>query len=107
MAASSALLARWRRTKTELVSGHRCSAGCNAGKRARRVPEEHVLGHTQADAGMPAGAVEHEDDLLGGAGSDGTREGGELDCKHGTADGRRQMGQMADGPSAGRVDKAD
>lgn len=64
----------------------------------------NVLRHAQPYAGMPASAVEHEDDLLGGAGADGTSERGELDFKDRNTDRRRQM---EDGLSGGGMDKAD
>ena len=78
--------------------------GLQFGRVGWKDQQVHVLGHTEAHAGMPTGTVEHEDDLLGGTGPDGTGKRGELHCKHGNADGR---GQMQDGAPRGRVDKAD
>ena len=63
-----------------------------------------MLGHPQADAGMPAGAVEHEHNLLGGARPCLTCERGELGFKDRDTDGG---GQMEEGPSGGGMDEAD
>ena len=41
----------------------------------------HVVGDAQLDAGVPAGTVEHEDNLLGGARADGTGKGREFDLE--------------------------
>jgi hypothetical protein len=65
-------------------------------RRVRRKEQQvHVVGHLGAHTGLPAGAVEHEDDLLGGTGLHLTRELRQLHCKHRNADGG---GQMKDGP---------
>ena len=63
-----------------------------------------VLGHAQLGTGMPAGAVEDEDDLLGRAGADLTGEFGELDREERD---RHAGGEVEEGPPRGRLDEAD
>jgi hypothetical protein len=74
-------------------------------RRVRREKQQvHMVGHAQFDAGVPAGAVEHQHDLLGGTGSHCSREGGQLDFKERDADAG---GQVKDGPPRGGVHEAD
>ena len=70
----------------------------------RQKEQVDVLGHAQTQAAVPAGAIQHEHDLLGGTGPRLPRERGELGVKHGDADGR---GEMKDGPAGGGMDEAD
>ncbi len=58
----------------------------------------------QAEAGVPACAIEHEHDLFGGAGSRLTRKFCQLDFKERDAD---RGGQMEEGAARGGMDKAD
>ncbi len=85
--------------------------GLELGRIRREKPQVDVLGmrgHAQLDARMPARAIQHEDDLFGGAGADLTGEGRQLDFEEGDADRRWQMGQMQDrAPGGGGMDEAD
>ena len=63
-----------------------------------------VLRHAQAKAGVPAGAVEHEHDLLARAGADHFGEGGELDFEGRDGDAG---GEVEERTARGRVDEAD
>jgi hypothetical protein len=75
--------------------------------RGIRRQEEHVdvVRHSQVDAGgFPAGPVQHQHNLLGGTGSHLAGELGSFHFKHRNADGG---GQMEDGATRGRMDKAD
>ena len=69
----------------------------------REKEQVHVVWDPEADAGMPAGAIEHQHDLLAGTGTRLTRELRELHCKDGDADRR---GEMKKGAAGGGVDKA-
>src|SRR5260221_2352265 len=53
---------------------------------------------------MPAGAIQDEDDLLGGSSTHLSGERGQLDLEEGDADRR---GQMKDRPTGGGVHEAD
>jgi hypothetical protein len=64
----------------------------------------HVVGDAQLDAGVPAGTVEHEHNLLGGAGADGTGEGREFDREQCNGDRGRQV---EDSAARGGMDEAD
>ncbi len=57
------------------------------GRVGRQKEQVDVLGHAEADAGMPAGPVEYEHDLLGRTGPCLTCDLRELDFKDGDADG--------------------
>lgn len=61
-------------------------------------------GYAEPDTAMPAGAVEHEHNLLAWTGADGLSEGGEFHLEERDTDRR---GQMKDGPARGRMDEAD
>jgi hypothetical protein len=78
--------------------------GLQLGRIRRQEEQVDVLGHTQLDARMPAGAIQDEDDLLGGSSTHLSGERGQLDLKEGDADRR---GQMKDRAPGGGVDKAD
>jgi hypothetical protein len=65
-----------------------------------------MLGHPQSDAGMPPGAVEHEDDLLLGAGADLPGEGGEFHLEQVDADRGGQVEDGAPRADRGGVDEA-
>jgi len=69
----------------------------------REKEQVHVVWDPEADAGMPAGPIQHEDDLLGGTGSHLTGKLGQLHFKHGNADGGGQMKECA---SRGGMDEA-
>src|SRR5262245_52515101 len=56
-----------------------------------------MLRHAQLQATMPAGAIQHEHDLLGGTDADLAGTGGSLDFKEGHADGGRQMKDWSPG----------
>jgi hypothetical protein len=72
-------------------------------RRIRRQEEQvDIVRYAQLDAGMPAGAIQHQDYLLGGTGPHLARELGQFHFKHGNADGG---GQMKDGPTGGGVDE--
>ncbi len=72
--------------------------------RVRRQEEQmDMLGYTQAEARVPAGPVEHEDDLLAGTGPDRVGERGELDFKECNADARCQVEDRA---TRSRMDEA-
>jgi hypothetical protein len=66
--------------------------------------EMDVVRHAQPQRGMPARLVEHEHDLLPGAGADRLGEGAELGLKDRDGGGR---GQVPEGTARGRVHKAD
>lgn len=61
-----------------------------------------VVRNPEANAGMPAGAIEDQYDLLGGTGSHLARELGELDFEEGDA---HRGGQVKDGPPGGGMDE--
>ena len=63
-----------------------------------------MLGHAQPQAGVPAGPIQHEHDLLRRTRADLTGEGGELDFEERDADAGRQV---KDRPARGGVHKAD
>lgn len=65
-----------------------------------------MVGQAQLEAGMPAGAIEHEPDLLAGTGTgpDLARKRCRFHLKEGNIDGRCQMEERASG---GGVDEAD
>ncbi len=73
------------------------------GRIRRQEQEVDVLGDAQPLAGVPAGAVQDEDDLLGGTGADGAGESGELDCEQGDAD---RGGEVEERATRGRVHEA-
>ena len=74
----------------------------------RQEEQVDVVRYPPVDAGgFPAGAVQHQHNLLGGTGSHLAGERGALNFKHRNADGGWQIGQMEDGPTRGRMDKAD
>jgi hypothetical protein len=65
---SSSTLAKWRLIRQVLVSGQRCSAGWSSGEyggQEDREEQVEVVGHVEANAGVPSCAVEHQYDLLG------------------------------------------
>jgi hypothetical protein len=84
--------------------GPQVLGGLEFGGVGRQKEQMDMLRHAQPHAGMPAGAVEHEDDLLGRTGTDGTSKGSELHLKEGNADRR---GEMEDGAAGGGMDEAD
>ena len=51
-------------TSTLLVSGHKCSAGCSSGEKdgggGREEVQRDVVGHTQAQTGVPSGTIQHD-----------------------------------------------
>jgi hypothetical protein len=99
--------AKWRLAKAALVSGHRCSAGWSSGEYGGRKSKWTWSGTrslTLACLVCPAGAIQDEDDLLGGSSAHLARELGQFNFKDGDADGR---GQMKDGPPRGGMDEAD
>ena len=66
-----------------------------------------VLRHVQSRAGMPAGAVQDEHDLLLGSGADGRSKGCEFCLEEGDGDAG---GEVEDGPARtdrGGMDEAD
>ena len=77
------------------------------GRIGRQEEQVHLLWHPQTHAGrFPARPIEHEDKLLGGTGSHGSRACGELDCKERDAHAGWQMGQMEEGPTRSRMHQA-
>ena len=74
------------------------------GRIRRQEQPVDMLGHPQLDAGMPARAVQDEDDLLGGSSTHLSGEGGEFDLEERDADRR---GQMKDRTAGGGVHEAD
>ena len=100
----SSMLAKWRLASAVLVSGQRCSAGCSSGEYGGRKSRWTCSGTRSLRAGVPAGAVQDEHDLLGGAGADRAGEGGELDLEE------RDLtagGQVEERPARGGLDEAD
>jgi hypothetical protein len=63
-----------------------------------------VLRHPQLDTRVPARPVQYQHNLFGGTGADRLGERRQLHLKEGDADRR---GQMKDGATRGRMDKAD
>ena len=63
-----------------------------------------VIRDAQPQAGVPAGAIEHEHDLLARTGPRLTGKLGQLHFKEGNAHGR---GQMEEGAARSRMDEAD
>ena len=63
-----------------------------------------MVRYPQLDTGVPAGAIEDEDNLLLGASANLTRELGQLNLKDRNA---HRRGQMKEGTPRGRMDKAD
>ncbi len=63
----------------------------------------HVVGDTQFHAGMPAGAVKDEHDLLACPSAHVTGKGGQFDLEERNRDTR---GEMEDGAARGRMDEA-
>ena len=100
---SSSMVAKCRLTSTVLVSGHRCSAGCSSGEYGGRKSRCTCSGTRRPQAGMPAGAVQHQHNLLVGTGSRCSRKGGQFGFKerngrHWSPDERR-CGPRRDGQS--------
>jgi hypothetical protein len=79
-------------------------SGLEFGRVRRQKEQVDVVGHAQLDAGVPAGPIEHEDDLLARTSADLAGELRQLHLKHGDADGG---GQMEERPARGGMDKAD
>ena len=78
--------------------------GLQLGGVGRQEQQMDVLGHAQPQAFVPAGTVEHEDDLFGRTGADLTGEGGQLHLEERDTDGG---GQTKDGAPRGGMDEAD
>jgi hypothetical protein len=73
--------------------------------RVRRQEEQmDVLRHAQMDAGVPACAVENEDDLFGGTGAHLAGKRRQFDFEEWDADGR---GQVEDAPTRSRMHETD
>lgn len=70
----------------------------------RQKEQVDLLGHTQSDARVPAGLVEHEHDLLVGARSRLLSEGGQLDLKELNAHGG---GEVEAGAAGGGMHNTD
>ena len=66
-------------------------SGLQFGRIGGQEQQMHMLGHAEVDAGMPAGSVEHENDLLGGTGTNMPGKGRQLHLEEGDADGGGQM----------------
>jgi hypothetical protein len=95
----------------EMAIGERCIGqrpevfgGLELGRIRRQEEQVDVLRDAHLNAGVPAGAIQDEDDLLGGASTDLARELGQLDREERDGDACRQMN---DGAARGRVDKPD
>jgi hypothetical protein len=84
------MLAKWWLTKQGLVSGHRCSAvgWLEFGRIGWQKQQAPVVGHPQMNTGMPASAVEHQDDLLGRTSAHGTRKRCQLPLEERYGDAR-------------------
>ena len=76
--------------------------GLQFGRVRRQKEQVHVVRHPQLDAGVPAGAIEDQHDLLAGAGADLARELGELDFEERNA---HRGGQVKDGATRGGMDE--
>ena len=68
--------------------------GLKLGRVGGQKEQVHMVGDAQVDAGVPAGPVEHQHNLLAGSGADLAGECGEFHLKERDADGG---GQMEDG----------
>ena len=78
--------------------------GLQFGRIRRQEEQVDVRGHAQSGAGVPAGAVQDEDDLLGRAGADLAGEGGEFGLEERDA---HRRGEVEEGAPGGRLDEAD
>jgi hypothetical protein len=77
----SSRVAKCRLTKQVLVRGHRAQemlSRLEFGRVRRQEQEMNMLGHPQLEAGMPARAIKHQDNLLRRARADGLGKGGEF-----------------------------
>jgi hypothetical protein len=82
--------------------------GLELGRIRREQPQVDVLGHAQLDARrLPARAIQDEDELFGGAGTDLTGAGRPVNCEEGEADEADRRGQMKDRATGGGMDEAD
>ena len=88
----------------ELLDGKLSRAVLKAGRREQSLlPSHHVVGHAQARGAVPPRAIQDEHDLLAGARSYSLGKGGELGFEEGDT---HRRGEVEDGPSRGRMDKA-
>lgn len=78
--------------------------GLEFGRVWRQKQQVDMLGGTQLDTAVPAGPIEDQDDLLGGARADLAGEGDEFHLKERDRD---RGGQVEDGAAQGRVHEAD
>jgi len=78
-------------------------SGLQFGGIRRQEEQMHMVRHLQPEAGVPPSAIQHEDNLLVGAGANLARELRQLDLEERDGDTR---GQMKECPSRGGMDKA-
>jgi hypothetical protein len=77
--------------------------GLQLGRIRRQEEQVQVLGDVQLGTGVPPRAVEDQHDLLGGTGTDGAGEFGELDLEERDVDGGREV---EEGLTRGGLDEA-
>ncbi len=77
--------------------------GLQLGGIGRQKQQVHMIRHAQMDAGVPAGAIQDEHNLLVGAGTDLAGERGQFHLKERNADGGSEM---EDGPAGSGMDEA-
>src|SRR5260221_14134532 len=88
----------------ERLEGNPSRAVLKAGRRKQfLLPSHHMLGHPEAHTRMPAGTVEHQDDVFVRAGAGLTGELCQLHFKERDGDTR---GQVEEGPTGSRMDEA-